>query len=92
VRREQVPESIIARERDIYRAQAEATGKPAAVIEKIVDGKIEKFFAEACLEEQSFVKDPEKTIKAIVTERVSKLGENITIRRFARFKLGEEAN
>ena len=92
VRREQVPESVIARERDIYRAQAEATGKPAPVIEKIVDGKMEKFFAEACLEEQSFVKDPEKTIKAIVTERVSKLGENISIRRFARFKLGEEAN
>lgn len=92
VRREQVPEAVIARERDIYRAQAEATGKPAPVIEKIVDGKLEKFFAETCLEEQSFVKDPEKTIKAIVTERVSKLGENITIRRFARFKLGEEAN
>lgn len=90
VRRDQVPEAVVAREREIYRAQAEGTGKPAPVIEKIVDGKMEKFFAESCLEEQAFVKDPEKTIKALVAERVAKLGENITIRRFARFRLGEE--
>ncbi|MFN0151026.1 MAG: translation elongation factor Ts [bacterium] len=90
VRREQVPEAVSAREREIFRAQAEGTGKPAQVIEKIIDGKMEKFFSETCLEEQAFVKDPDKTIKALVTETVAKLGENITIRRFARFRLGEE--
>ena len=89
VRRDEVPGDVIAREREIYRAQAEATGKPPQVIERIIDGKIEKFYQERCLEEQSFVKDPEKTVKAIVTEKIALLGENISIRRFARFKLGE---
>jgi elongation factor Ts len=89
VRREDVPADVVAREREIYRAQAEATGKPPQVIEKIIDGKIEKFYQERCLEEQAFVKDPEKTIKAVVTEKVALLGENIFIRRFARFKIGE---
>ena len=89
VRRDEVPPDVLAREREIYRAQAEATGKPPQVIERIIDGKIEKFYQDRCLEEQSFVKDPEKTVKAVVTEKIALLGENISIRRFARFKLGE---
>ena len=89
VRRDEVPPEVMAREREIYRAQAEATGKPAQVVERIIDGKVEKFYQERCLEEQAFVKDPEKTVRAIVTEKIALLGENISIRRFARFKLGE---
>ena len=89
VRRDDLPHDAVAREREIYRAQAEGTGKPPQVIEKIIDGKIEKYFQERCLEEQAFVKDPEKTVKAVVTEKIALLGENIAIRRFARFKLGE---
>lgn len=89
VSREEVPAAIIDREKDIYRAQVE--GKPAQVIDKILEGKIEKFFADTCLVEQIFVKDPEgkQKIKDLVTEKVAKLGENIIIRRFARFQLGE---
>ncbi len=89
VRRDELAPDVIAREREIYRAQAEGTGKPPQVVEKIIDGKIEKFYQERCLEEQAFVKDSEKTIKALVTEKIALLGENISIRRFARFKLGE---
>ncbi len=89
VRRDELAADVIAREREIARAQAEGTGKPAAVIEKIVDGKLEKFFQEKCLEEQSFVKDPAKTVGILVKEVIAILGENIAIRRFARFKLGE---
>jgi elongation factor Ts len=89
VRRDEVPAEVVAREREIFRAQAEGTGKPPQVIEKIIDGKMEKFYSERCLEEQNFVKDPEKTVKAVVTEKIALLGENISIRRFARFKLGE---
>jgi elongation factor Ts len=89
VRRDEVPPEVIAREREIFRAQAEGTGKPPQVIERIIDGKMEKFYSERCLEEQAFVKDPEKTVKAVVAEKIALLGENISIRRFARFKLGE---
>lgn len=89
VRRDEVSSEMLAREREIFRAQAEGTGKPPAVIERIIDGKMEKFYSERCLEEQVFVKDSEKTVKAVVTEKVALLGENISIRRFARFRLGE---
>jgi elongation factor Ts len=89
VRREEVTPDVLERERAIYREQAAATGKPANVIEKIVDGKLEKFYAEACLLEQPFVKNPDQTVGQLVTEAVARIGENIQVRRFARFKLGE---
>jgi elongation factor Ts len=89
VRREEVTEDVLERERAIYREQAAATGKPANVIDKIVDGKLEKFYAEACLLEQPFVKNPDQTVGQLVTEAVAKIGENIQVRRFARFVLGE---
>ena len=89
VRREEVPADVLERERAIFRGQAAASGKPATVIAKIVDGKLEKFFAESCLLEQSFVKNPDQTVGQLVQEKVAKIGENIQVRRFARFKLGE---
>jgi elongation factor Ts len=76
------------REKEIYRAQAAATGKPAPVIEKIVDGKMAKFYEEVCLIEQPFIKDQAISIKELIAQKVGKLGENITVRRFARFKVG----
>ena len=91
VQREEVPAAVIEQEREIYRAQAQASGKPEKVIEKIVDGKIDKFLSDICLLEQPFIRDPEKSVKDVVTEAVAKLGENILVRRFARFQLGEGA-
>jgi elongation factor Ts len=91
LRREDVPQDIVGKEKDIYRAQAKASGKSEKVIEKIVQGKLEKFFEEFCLMEQSFVKNPDVTIGGIVTEAISRLGENIKVGRFARFKVGEGA-
>jgi elongation factor Ts len=89
VRREEVPADVVEQEREIYRAQAKGSGKPDKVIEKIVDGKIDKFLSDICLLEQPFIRDPEKTVKEIVAEAIAKLGENINVRRFARFQLGE---
>jgi len=89
VRREEVSAAVIEAERSIYRAQASSSGKPAAVIEKIVDGKVEKFFADVCLLEQPFIKEPQRTVGQLVTDAVAQLGENIVVRRFARFQLGE---
>lgn len=89
VRREDVPAAVVESERAIYREQALAGGKPAAVVDKIVDGKMEKFFADTCLLEQPFIKDPDKTIGRLITESVARLGENVVVRRFARFQLGE---
>lgn len=89
VRREDVTEADLDREREIYRAQAAATGKPAPVIEKIVDGKMGKFYEEVCLLDQPFIKDQSLSIKDLVAEKVGKLGENIVVRRFARFKVGD---
>jgi len=89
VRREEVSADVLERERAIYREQAAATGKPANVVEKIVEGKLEKFFAESCLLEQPFVKNPDVTVGQMVTEAVARIGENIQVRRFVRFKLGE---
>jgi elongation factor Ts len=88
VKREDVTEEDLAREKDIYRAQAAATGKPAPVIEKIVEGKMAKFYEEVCLLDQPFVKEQGITIKELIGQKVGKLGENITVRRFARFKVG----
>src|SRR6202166_2591433 len=89
VRREELPEEVIAQERQIYAPQAAGSGKPEAVIRKIVDGKLEKFFVHACLYEQSWVRDPNRLIKDVIGEYVGKLGEKIEVRRFVRFQLGE---
>jgi elongation factor Ts len=89
LRREEVTQEILDREREIYREQAKQTGKPEPVIEKIVSGKMEKFYEENCLYEQHFIKDEGVTIKELVDQAIAKLGENIAIRRFARFKVGE---
>ena len=90
VRREEVTPELLERERAIYHEQAVTSGKPANVVDRIVAGKMEKFYGETVLLEQPFVKDPDKTITQLVAERVAKVGENIQIRRFARFKVGEE--
>lgn len=89
--REDVPPEVIERERNIYRAQARESGKPHSVIEKIVEGKLDKFFNETCLMEQIFVKDPEQRMKIqdLLKQNIAKFGENIVIRRFVRFQLGE---
>jgi elongation factor Ts len=89
VHREEVPAEVIDSERKIYRVQAAESGKPEKVLEKIVDGKVEKFYADACLMEQAFIKDPQQTVQQLVTEAVARIGENIVVRRFARFQLGE---
>jgi elongation factor Ts len=89
VHREELPEEVIAQERQIYASQAAGLGKPEAVISKIVDGKLEKFFADACLYEQAWVRDPNRLIKDVIGEYVGKLGEKIEVRRFVRFQLGE---
>ena len=87
--RQDVPAEVIEAERSIYRAQTSGSGKPAAVIEKIVDGKLEKFYADTCLLEQPFIKEPQRTVSQLVTDAIAQLGENIVVRRFARFQLGE---
>ncbi len=87
--REEVPQDVIEREKEIYRAQV--TNKPPQVVDKIVEGKLEKFFSDTCLLDQIFVKDPDqkKKIKDLITEKVAKVGENIVVRRFVRYQLGE---
>jgi len=90
VRREEVPAERVQREREIYAAQLATEGKPANMIEKITEGKLNKFYSEICLMEQPFIKDDKKTIDQLVKETSSKCGENIVVRRFARFKLGAE--
>jgi elongation factor Ts len=89
VRREDVTAEMLEKERDIYKAQALATGKPENVVDKIVNGKMEKFYEENCLYEQHYIKDESVTIGEMITQAIAKLGENISIRRFARFKVGE---
>ncbi len=86
VSREEVPEAEVQKERDI--AAAQVAGKPPAAVQKIVEGKIEKFFSTICLVDQPFVKQPEKTVKEMITEKITKIGENIQIRRFVRYQLG----
>src|SRR5271154_1833788 len=89
VKPEDVTAEDLEREKDIYRAQAAATGKPAPVIEKIVEGKMSKFYEEVCLLDQPFIKEQTVSIKDLIAQKVGKLGENITVRRFARFKVGD---
>ena len=88
VSRDQVPPSSVEREREIYRAQV--TGKPANIVEKIVEGKIDKFYSSICLLDQALIKNPEQTIKDLVSLKIAELGENIIIRRFTRYAVGEE--
>jgi elongation factor Ts len=89
LRREDVTQDALDREREIYKEQAKATGKPEAVIEKIVNGKMEKFYEENCLYEQHFIKDEGLTVKELIDHTIAKIGENIAVRRFSRFKVGE---
>src|SRR5208337_955138 len=89
IRKEDVTPEAYEKEKDIYRAQAASTGKPAAVIEKIVEGKMSKFYEEVCLLEQPFIKEQSITIKELIGQKVGKLGETMTGRRFARFKVGD---
>jgi elongation factor Ts len=91
VRREEVTPEMLEKERDIYKAQALATGKPENVVEKIVNGKMEKFYEENCLYEQHYIKDESVTIGEMIAQAVANLGENMAIRRFVRFKVGEVA-
>lgn len=88
VSREDVPEEVIAGEREIFADQAKKTGKPENVIAKIVEGKIDKFYSEICLLEQPFVKDPDQNIQALLTERIARIGENMRVARFTRYVLG----
>ncbi|NQU66954.1 MAG: translation elongation factor Ts [Candidatus Marinimicrobia bacterium] len=92
VSRENIPSDIINKEKEIFAEQAKQSGKPDHIIEKITVGMLEKFYSENVLTEQTYVKDPDKTIKDILTEAISTFGENITISRFVRFELGESAS
>jgi len=89
LKREDVPAAVVEKEKEIYMAQARESGKPPAVLDKIVAGRVEKFYAETCLLEQPFIKDPAIVITDLLSQKIAKLGENISIRRFARFRLGE---
>ncbi len=91
IRKEDVTADAFEKEKDIYRAQAAATGKPAQVVEKIVEGKMGKFYEEVCLYEQPFIKDQTMTVHQLIASVVGKLGENISVKRFARFKVGDVA-
>ncbi|MFQ5655981.1 MAG: translation elongation factor Ts [Candidatus Methylomirabilales bacterium] len=89
LRREEVPEPVLEEERRILRVQTEGTGKPPAVIERIVQGRLEKFFVETCLLDQPYVKDPGQTVDQVIKEAIGTIGENIVVRRFCRYQLGE---
>lgn len=89
VRREEVPVELLEREKAIYRDKAKESGKPAQIIEKIIDGQINKFYGDICLLEQAYVKDPDKTVQTYLNETIATIGENMSIRRFARYVLGE---
>ena len=88
IQREEVAADLLEREKEIYRQQALESGKPAQIIDKIVTGKLEKFYSEVCLLEQNFVKNPDLTVQDLLNELIAKMGENITIKRFARFQVG----
>ncbi len=89
VRREEVPAADLESEKEILRAQARNEGKPEKIIEKMVEGRIDKFYGEKCLMEQAFIKDPDKTVDQLIKEKIAQIGENITVRRFVRFERGE---
>lgn len=89
VRREEVDETELEHEREVLRAQALNEGKPANIVEKMIVGRLEKHYKEVCLMEQSFIKDPDKTINQLINENIARIGENISVRRFTRYQLGE---
>jgi elongation factor Ts len=89
VRREDVPADTIAKEKSIYEAQAKEMGKPPAAWPKIVDGKLDKYYQENCLLDQAFIKDPSVTVKDLLAQKIAKIGENMVIRRFTRYQLGQ---
>jgi elongation factor Ts len=89
--RQEVPADVIEKEKAVYRGQMENSGKPANVIDKIVEGKLESYYSQVCLMDQPSVRDPNVTIKQMVAAATAKTGENVTITRFVRFKLGETA-
>jgi len=89
--REDVPAEIVTKEQHIYEEQAKASGRPAQAVPKIVEGRLEKYFQEVCLLDQPFVKDPSMTIQELIKAKIAKMGENIIVRRFVRFQLGESA-
>ena len=89
LKREFVPEEVIKKEREIYKSQALNSGKPEKIIDRIVDGKIEKYFCDVCLLEQPYVKEPEISVKELIDTLIAKMGENISIRRFSRYQLSE---
>jgi len=86
---DEVPAELVAKEREILTEQAKASGKPEKIIEKMVEGRVQKYFEEVCLLEQKFVKEQDRAVKEIVNDAIAKLGENIRVRRFARFQLGK---
>ena len=90
IKPEDVPKDVIEKEKEIYKKQAQESGKPEKVIEKITQGRLEKYFTEVCLLEQQYIKDPKLKVKDLITEAIAKLGENIRVGRFTRFKVGEE--
>ncbi len=89
VKREDVPEEVIEKEKEILKTQALNEGKPEKVVEKIVEGRLEKFYQEVCLLDQPFIKDPDRTVRDLLNEKIATIGENIVIRRFVRFERGE---
>jgi len=92
IRREDVPAEVVEKEREIQRTRALEEGKPAAVVDRIVAGRMDKFFQEICLMEQPFIKDEDMTVEELVKQKIAKIGENITVRRFVRFEVGESAS
>lgn len=92
VSREEVPAEVVDKEKSILRAQALHEGKPEKIVEKMVEGRIQKFYKENCLVEQPFIKDPDISVQDVITDTIAKLGENIVVRRFVRFELGEGPN
>src|SRR3989338_7650680 len=90
IKRENVPLEVISKEKEIYIHQAKESGKPDNVVQKIAEGKLEKYYTEACLIEQSFVKDPDITIKEFISRKIAELGENIQVSRFVRYQLGKQ--
>jgi len=90
VKREDIPATVIEKEKDIYQAQAKEMGKPEGAWAKITEGKLERFYQESCLLEQAYIRDASITIKDLLTQKIAKIGENISIRRFTRYQLGIE--
>ena len=89
VRRDEVPPEVLEKEKEIYKDQARSSGKPEHIVDKIAEGKLESFYQMACLYDQQFVKDPSQTVEQLINGLIGKIGENIRVRRFARFKTGE---